>query len=130
MLEAVVGLPDQLFYNTGIYTYIWIVTNRKSAKRQGKVQLINATDFAWKMKKSQTSEKLGEGDAQNIQANPTILMPSPRSMPALMTTSNAHSKPLLPMSTAQKIKKSAIKIKRLSSAKILTIRIWLFQNHR
>jgi len=42
-LEAIVALPDQLFYNTGISTYIWIVTNKKSAKRQGKVQLINAT---------------------------------------------------------------------------------------
>ncbi|PIE20722.1 MAG: DNA methyltransferase [Neptuniibacter caesariensis] len=65
MLEAVVGLPDQLFYNTGIYTYIWIVTNRKAKKRQGKVQLINATDFAWKMKKSlgDKRKKLGEGPA-------------------------------------------------------------------
>ena len=42
-LEAVVALPDQLFYNTGISTYIWIVTNKKSAARRGKVQLINAT---------------------------------------------------------------------------------------
>jgi len=42
-LEAVIALPDQLFYNTGISTYIWIVTNTKSAERKGKVQLINAT---------------------------------------------------------------------------------------
>jgi len=42
-LEAVVALPDQLFYNTGISTYIWIVTNDKSDERKGKVQLINAT---------------------------------------------------------------------------------------
>ncbi|SDA39749.1 type I restriction enzyme M protein [Algoriphagus alkaliphilus] len=42
-LEAVIALPDQLFYNTGINTYIWIVTNQKSDKRKGKVQLINAT---------------------------------------------------------------------------------------
>lgn len=42
-LEAVIALPDQLFYNTGISTYIWIVTNNKSEKRKGKVQLINAT---------------------------------------------------------------------------------------
>lgn len=41
-LEAIIGLPDQLFYNTGISTYIWIVTNKKSAERKGKVQLINA----------------------------------------------------------------------------------------
>lgn len=42
-LEAVVALPDQLFYNTGISTYIWILTNRKAKKRRGKIQLINAT---------------------------------------------------------------------------------------
>ncbi|MDE0561989.1 N-6 DNA methylase [Algoriphagus sp. NF] len=42
-LEAVIALPDQLFYNTGISTYIWIVTNNKSSERSGKVQLINAT---------------------------------------------------------------------------------------
>src|SRR5690606_33894779 len=41
-LEAIIALPDQLFYNTGISTYIWIVTNHKSARRKGKVQLINA----------------------------------------------------------------------------------------
>lgn len=44
-LEGIVALPEQLFYNTGIATYIWIVANRKSARRQGKVQLINAVDF-------------------------------------------------------------------------------------
>lgn len=43
MLEAIIAIPDQLFYNTGIATYIWIVTDRKSPERKGKVQLINAT---------------------------------------------------------------------------------------
>ncbi len=43
MLEAIVAMPDQLFYNTGISTYIWIVTNRKERQRKGKIQLINAT---------------------------------------------------------------------------------------
>ena len=42
-LEAIIALPDQLFYNTGISTYIWIVTNKKSKVREGFVQLINAT---------------------------------------------------------------------------------------
>ncbi|MEU3621055.1 restriction endonuclease subunit M [Amycolatopsis coloradensis] len=51
-LEAVVALPDQLFYNTGISTYLWIVTNRKSKQRQGKVQLIDARDYFVKMRKS------------------------------------------------------------------------------
>jgi type I restriction enzyme M protein len=62
MLEAVIGLPDQLFYNTGIYTYVWIVTNRKPKKRKGKVQLINGTDFAWKMKKSLGDKRKRIGD--------------------------------------------------------------------
>ncbi len=42
-LEAIIALPDQLFYNTGISTYIWIVTNKKSKERKGYIQLINAT---------------------------------------------------------------------------------------
>ncbi len=42
-LEAIVALPDQLFYNTGISTYVWIIDNAKSSQRKGKVQLINAT---------------------------------------------------------------------------------------
>lgn len=42
-LEAVIAMPDQLFYNTGISTYIWIVTNKKNEERKGKIQLINAT---------------------------------------------------------------------------------------
>jgi type I restriction enzyme M protein len=51
-LEAIVGLPDQMFYNTGISTYIWIVTNRKRAERRGRVQLINAVDLYQKMRRS------------------------------------------------------------------------------
>ena len=65
MLEAVIGLPDQLFYNTGIYTYVWIVTNRKTAQRAGKVQLINGTDFAWKMKKSLGDKRKRMGDGND-----------------------------------------------------------------
>jgi len=42
-LEAIIALPDQLFYNTGISTYIWILTNHKDKERQGKIQLVNAT---------------------------------------------------------------------------------------
>lgn len=51
-LEAIIALPDQLFYNTGISTYLWIVTNRKENKRKGKVQLIDATSYFSKMRKS------------------------------------------------------------------------------
>ena len=57
MLEAVVAMPTDLFYNTGIATYIWIVTNRKSARRKGKVQLINAVDFYEPMRKSLGSKR-------------------------------------------------------------------------
>ena len=51
-LEAIVAMPDQLFYNTGIFTYLWIVTNRKEKKRKGKIQLIDGTSFFNKMRKS------------------------------------------------------------------------------
>ncbi|MEW6116418.1 MAG: class I SAM-dependent DNA methyltransferase [Nitrospirota bacterium] len=51
-LEGIVALPDQLFYNTGIYTYLWIVTNRKEKSRRGKIQLVDATSFFKKMRKS------------------------------------------------------------------------------
>ena len=51
-LEAIVALPDQLFYNTGISTYIWILTNRKERRRRGKVQLIDAREFFVKMRRS------------------------------------------------------------------------------
>ncbi|MCD4843164.1 MAG: type I restriction-modification system subunit M [Methanosarcinales archaeon] len=51
-LDAIVALPEQLFYNTGIATYVWILTNRKEPERRGKVQLINGTSFWVPMRKS------------------------------------------------------------------------------
>ncbi|MDX1385344.1 MAG: class I SAM-dependent DNA methyltransferase, partial [Thermoanaerobaculia bacterium] len=51
-LETLVALPEQLFYNTGIATYIWILTNRKAEERRGQVQLIDATAFWTPMRKS------------------------------------------------------------------------------
>jgi type I restriction enzyme M protein len=48
-LEAIVGLPDQLFYNTGISTYFWVLTNRKSPERKGKIQLVDARELWTKM---------------------------------------------------------------------------------
>ena len=51
-LEGIVALPDQLFYNTGISTYFWIVTNRKKPERRGKVQLVDARELFTKMRKS------------------------------------------------------------------------------
>jgi type I restriction enzyme M protein len=52
LLEALIALPEQLFYNTGIATYVWVVTNRKTPARKGKVQLIDATSFWVPMRKS------------------------------------------------------------------------------
>src|SRR5438093_5331117 len=52
LLEALIALPEQLFYNTGIATYVWVVTNRKAPARKGKVQLIDATSFWVPMRKS------------------------------------------------------------------------------
>lgn len=51
-LEGIVALPDQLFYNTGISTYLWIVTNRKARSRRGKIQFVDGTGFFKKMRKS------------------------------------------------------------------------------
>ena len=65
LLEAVVALPDQLFYNTGISTYFWIVTNRKTRERRGRVQLIDARDYFTKMRKS-LGEKRKEISATQI----------------------------------------------------------------
>ncbi len=65
LLEAVIALPNQLFYNTGISTYIWMISNHKPQKRKGKVQLINAVDFYKKMGKSL-------GDKRNELSNDHI----------------------------------------------------------
>jgi type I restriction enzyme M protein len=68
MLEAIIALPDQLFYNTGIPTYIWVVTNRKSKERKGKVQAINAISFYEKLNKSLGSKRheIKENDIDKI----------------------------------------------------------------
>jgi type I restriction enzyme M protein len=52
LLEGIVALPDQMFYNTGISTYVWIVTNRKPTDRQGTVTLVDAREWGTKMRKS------------------------------------------------------------------------------
>jgi len=63
-LESVVALPDQLFYNTGISTYFWIVTNRKSPERRGTVQLIDARNMFTKMRKSLGAKRNQISDPQ------------------------------------------------------------------
>ena len=57
LVEAIIGLPTDMFYNTGISTYIWIVSNRKAPARKGKVQLIDASGFWQKMRKSLGSKR-------------------------------------------------------------------------
>jgi type I restriction enzyme M protein len=57
LVEAIIGLPTDMFYNTGISTYVWIVSNRKPAARRGKLQLIDASGFWQKMRKSLGSKR-------------------------------------------------------------------------
>jgi len=68
-LECIVSLPDQLFFNTGISTYIWVVNNKKSEKRKGKIQLINGSSFFKQMKKS-----LGNKRKELTEENRNILL--------------------------------------------------------
>jgi type I restriction enzyme M protein len=69
-LEAVVALPDQLFYNTGISTYIWVLTNRKQPERKGKVQLIDGRRFFVKMTKSLGNKRNKIGDPVDRASEP------------------------------------------------------------
>ena len=69
-LEAIVALPDQLFYNTGISTYIWVLTNRKTPERTGKVQLIDARRFFVKMPKSLGNKRNKLGDPSDRPGEP------------------------------------------------------------
>ena len=63
LLEAIVAVPEKMFYNTGIGTYIWILTNKKEARRKGKVQLIDATSFKAPLRKN-----LGEKNCEITKA--------------------------------------------------------------
>ena len=68
LLETIIGLPTDMFYNTGISTYIWVLSNHKATERKGKIQLINASDFYMKMRKSLGSKRkeLSESDINKI----------------------------------------------------------------
>ncbi|MDM1262539.1 SAM-dependent DNA methyltransferase [Acinetobacter indicus] len=57
LLEAIIALPTDMFYNTGIATYVWVLSNKKDAERKGKVHLINATNLSSKMRKSLGSKR-------------------------------------------------------------------------
>ena len=69
-LEAIVAMPEQLFYNTGISTYIWVITNRKEPRRKGKVQLIDARNFWVQMEKSLGNKRRRIGDPQDKPKDP------------------------------------------------------------
>ncbi len=64
-LEALIALPTNMFYNTGIATYIWVLSNRKAAERKGKVQLIDASDIYHKLRKN-LGDKNKELTAEDI----------------------------------------------------------------
>lgn len=64
-LEAIIALPDQMFYNTGILTYIWVLSNKKERRRKNKVQLIDATQYFQRMRKP-LGEKRKELSEENI----------------------------------------------------------------
>ncbi|MCO8122872.1 type I restriction-modification system subunit M [Stieleria sp. TO1_6] len=68
LLEAIVALPTDMFYNTGIATYVWILSNKKEKKRRGKVQLINGVHLYQKMRKSLGSKRqeIGEDDVRLV----------------------------------------------------------------
>jgi type I restriction enzyme M protein len=64
LVEAIIGLPTDMFYNTGISTYVWIISNRKPEHRKGKLQLIDASSFWLKMRKSLGSKRKEMSDEQ------------------------------------------------------------------
>jgi type I restriction enzyme M protein len=68
LVEAIIGLPTDMFYNTGISTYVWILSNRKPEARKGKVQLIDASSFWRKMRKSLGSKRkeLGSDHIEDV----------------------------------------------------------------
>ena len=72
-LEAIVALPLNMFYNTGIATYIWVLTNRKPAHRKGRVQLIDATQWFKPLRKNLGQEELravGRGHRAHLRHVP------------------------------------------------------------
>ncbi|QDV66076.1 type I restriction-modification system subunit M [Crateriforma conspicua] len=109
LLEAIIGLPTDMFYNTGISTYIWIVTNRKPKHRKGKVQLIDASEMWQKMRKSLGSKRkelsdqhIAEitrlfGEAKEVHVDPETREPiSPKKLAAGYKSENGR--PPVPIS--------------------------------
>ncbi|MBD0443689.1 class I SAM-dependent DNA methyltransferase [Acinetobacter nosocomialis] len=71
LLEAIIALPTDMFYNTGIATYVWVLSNKKDAERKGKVHLINASNLSSKMRKSLGSKRnyLTDAEIKTITQN-------------------------------------------------------------
>ncbi|WP_202732878.1 type I restriction-modification system subunit M [Acinetobacter pittii] len=71
LLEAIIALPTDMFYNTGIATYVWVLSNKKDIERKGKVHLINASNLSSKMRKSLGSKRnyLTESEIKTITQN-------------------------------------------------------------
>ncbi|WEH88612.1 type I restriction-modification system subunit M [Acinetobacter soli] len=71
LLEAIIALPTDMFYNTGIATYVWVLSNKKETERKGKVHLINASNLSSKMRKSLGSKRnyLTESEIRTITQN-------------------------------------------------------------
>lgn len=67
VVEAIIALPTEIFFRTGIGTYIWILSNKKPAHRRGKVQLINATDLYETMRKSEGNKRRKVGEEQTAE---------------------------------------------------------------
>jgi len=91
LVEAIIGLPTDMFYNTGIATYVWILSNRKVADRKGHVQLIDASSFWQKMRKSLGSKRREMSDAHI--ATVTRLFGA-FTEAELVTVLDAHGQPL------------------------------------
>ena len=87
LLEAIVALPTDMFYNTGIATYVWVLSNKKAADRKGQVQLINGVHLHGKMRKSLGSKRheMGEDDIKTITrafGDFSTIAPQPLDKPA------------------------------------------------
>jgi type I restriction enzyme M protein len=72
LVEAIIALPTDMFYNTGISTYVWIVSNRKPQARKGKVQLIDASGFWQKMRKSLGQQAQGTQPRAHRRHHPPV----------------------------------------------------------
>ena len=92
-LEAIIALPLNMFYNTGIATYIWVLSNKKPAHRQGKVQLIDATEWSKPLRKN-LGKKNCEFSEEDIKRICETFL-------AFRRPSNPKSFPIRPLATGK-----------------------------